>query len=354
MHGFETRNQTPNTSREFDVIVVGGGHAGVEAAMAAARMGVRTAMVCLDADAIGRMSCNPAIGGIAKGQLVREIDALGGEMGLCTDAAGIQFRTLNLRKGPAMRSPRAQCDRRLYNEVVRQRVLAQPGLTVVAEEAVALVTEPTGGARGFDAHTVRGVRLGNDAVLLAPAVVLTTGTFLGGLLHTGERQTAGGRYGERGATNLSDSLRSLGLRLGRHKTGTPPRLDGRTIDYRALVPQPGDEPPLPFSFRTERLEVEQLPCHITRTTPECHRVIRTNAHRSPMFAGRIQGVGPRYCPSVEDKVVRFPEREQHQVFLEPEGRDSHDNICGVTSGYRRWEERPLAYIRILRQASLPT
>ncbi|MCA8975785.1 MAG: tRNA uridine-5-carboxymethylaminomethyl(34) synthesis enzyme MnmG [Planctomycetes bacterium] len=300
--------------RDFDVIVIGGGHAGVEAASAAVRLGARTAMVVLDPEAIGRMSCNPAIGGLAKGQLVREVDALGGEMALCTDAAGIQFRTLNLSKGPAVRSPRAQCDRELYNRTMVGRVMALPNLEVIAGEAVA-VTSSGDGAR------VDGVELADGRRLRAPAVVLTTGTFLGGRLFAGSWERPGGRHGEPPAARISESLRGHGIRLGRHKTGTPPRLDGGTIDYAQLEIQHGDDPPQPFSFRTARLEVEQLPCWITRTTAATHEVIRQNAHHSPMFSGRIQGTGPRYCPSIEDKVVRFAEKDSHQIFLEPEGRD---------------------------------
>lgn len=302
-------------SRDFDVLVVGGGHAGVEAASAAARLGCRTAMVVLDPEAIGRMSCNPAIGGLAKGQLVREIDALGGEMGLCTDATGIQFRMLNTSKGPAVRSPRAQCDRAAYNRTMAARVLGLPNLTVVAGEAVAVLDGPGG------EHVV-GVELADGRRLHAPAVVLTTGTFLGGRLFAGAWEAPGGRYDERPAARLSESLRSLGLELGRHKTGTPPRLHRDSIDFAGLEPQPGDDPPQPFSFRTERLDVRQMPCWLTRTTEATHAILRANAHHSPMFQGRIRGPGPRYCPSVEDKVVRFADQPSHPVFLEPEGRDS--------------------------------
>lgn len=300
--------------RDFDVIVIGGGHAGVEAATAAARLGRRTAMVVLDPLAIGRMSCNPAIGGLAKGQLVREVDALGGEMALCTDQTGIQFRMLNTSKGPAVRSPRAQCDRAAYNRAMVARVLGYQHLTVVPGEAVAIERN----ARG----AVAGVRLGDGAKLGAPAVVLTTGTFLGGRLFAGEWEASGGRYGEAAAGAISTCLRGFGVELGRHKTGTPPRLHRDSIDFTRLELQPGDDPPQPFSFRTERLQVEQLPCWLTRTTPATHAIIAANAHRSPMFAGRIRGVGPRYCPSVEDKVVRFADQDSHPVFLEPEGRDS--------------------------------
>lgn len=298
-------------------MVVGGGHAGVEAACAGARMGANVAMVVLDPAAIGRMSCNPAIGGLAKGQIVREVDALGGEMAVVTDRTGIQFRMLNTSKGPAVRAPRAQCDRTAYNRVMAARVLGYANLTVIAGEAVALLG-------GGDCGAVTGVELADGRRLQAPAVVLTTGTFLGGRLFAGEWEAAGGRHGEPAAASIPASLRAFGIRLGRHKTGTPPRLDRRSIDFTGLEPQPGDEPPQPFSFRTDRLVVEQLPCWLSRTTPATHAIIRANAHRSPLFQGRIVGTGPRYCPSVEDKVVRFAEQPSHQIFLEPEGRDSDE------------------------------
>jgi tRNA uridine 5-carboxymethylaminomethyl modification enzyme len=303
--------------RDFDVIVIGGGHAGIEAAAASARMGRRTAMVVLDPAAIGRMSCNPAIGGIAKGQLVREVDALGGEMALATDATGIQFRMLNTRKGPAVRSPRAQCDRDAYNRFMVARMLGYANLTVIRGEAVAIATTGDGSE-----PTVDGVELADGTRLRAPAVVLTTGTFLGGKLFAGTWEAPGGRHGEAPAAAISTSLRRLGIRLGRHKTGTPPRLHKDSIDWSGLPEQPGDAVPQPFSFRTAALSQTQLPCWITRTTAATHAVIRANAHHSPMYQGRIQGVGPRYCPSVEDKVMRFPDAESHQIFLEPEGRDS--------------------------------
>lgn len=302
-------------TRDFDVIVVGGGHAGVEAATAAARLGCRTAMVVLDPAAIGRMSCNPAIGGLAKGQLVREVDALGGEMGVVTDQTGIQFRMLNTSKGPAVRSPRAQCDRDAYNRAMVARVLGYANLTVVAGEAVEL-------RRSGDGAAIAGVALADGSQLAAPAVVLTTGTFLGGRLFAGAWEQPGGRHGEAPAARIRASLRACGLRLGRHKTGTPPRLHRDSIDFAGLEPQPGDDPPQPFSFRTPRLDTAQMHCWLTRTTPATHAIIRANAHHSPMFQGRIQGVGPRYCPSVEDKVVRFAEQDSHPIFLEPEGRDS--------------------------------
>ncbi len=300
--------------RDFDVIVIGGGHAGAEAALAAARMGAATACVVLEPDAIGRMSCNPAIGGIAKGQLVREIDALGGEMGLATDATGIQFRMLNTKKGPAVRSPRAQCDRHAYNRSMVARLRAQAGLAVIAGEAVDLLVEADATSR-----RAIGVRLADGTALRGAAVVLTTGTFLGGRLFAGEWEGPGGRHGEAAATVLSGALVRLGLRLGRLKTGTPPRLHRESIDFARLTEQAGDADPRPFSFRTTHLPMPQVSCHVTHTTRATHDLIRAHAHQSPMFQGRIKGTGPRYCPSVEDKVVRFADKDQHLVFLEPEG-----------------------------------
>ena len=300
---------------DFEVVVIGGGHAGAEAALASARLGRRTAMVVLDPAGIGRMSCNPAIGGIAKGQLVREIDALGGEMALCTDETGIQFKLLNTSKGPARRSPRAQCDRHAYNASMLRRVLTQPGLQVVPGEAVGILVRQAGGAT-----QVQGLQLADGSTLAAPALVLTTGTFLGGTLFAGTWETPGGRYGEGAASALSTGLRALGLRLARLKTGTPARLDRATIDLQRLEVQHGDAEPRPFSFRTARLEVEQVVCWVTRTTRATHELIAAHAHLSPMYAGRIVGTGPRYCPSVEDKVMRFADKDHHLVFLEPEGR----------------------------------
>jgi len=299
--------------RNFDVIVVGGGHAGCEAAAAAARMGARTALVTHDPAKIGEMSCNPAIGGLGKGQLVREVDALDGLMARAIDRAGIQFRMLNRSKGPAVQGPRAQADRKLYRAAMQDLVAAQDGLEVLAGAIEDLVIGADGSVAGV--VTATGERIG------AGAVVLTTGTFLRGLIHVGERRIEAGRIGEAPALGLSSTLAALGLRLGRLKTGTPPRLDGRTIDWAALELQPGDDPPIPFSTLTTRIETRQVPCHITYTSPATHEIIRSNLHRSPLYSGQIEGTGPRYCPSVEDKVVRFATRERHQVFLEPEGLD---------------------------------
>jgi tRNA uridine 5-carboxymethylaminomethyl modification enzyme len=296
----------------FDVIVVGGGHAGCEAAPAAARMGANTALVTHRFATVGAMSCNPAIGGLGKGHLVREIDALDGLMGRVADGAGIQFRVLNRRKGPAVRGPRAQADRKLYAAAMQQAIRETVGLTVIEAEADDLILERGG---------VGGLRLSDNRVLGAGAVVLTTGTFLRGLIHIGERQTPAGRVGEAPALGLSLTLERLGFALGRLKTGTPPRLDGRTIDWGAVEMQPGDQPPEPFSSLTERIENRQVQCGITRTVEATHRIIRENVHRSPMYSGQIASRGPRYCPSIEDKIVRFGERDGHQIFLEPEGLD---------------------------------
>jgi tRNA uridine 5-carboxymethylaminomethyl modification enzyme len=295
----------------FDVIVVGGGHAGCEAAAAAARIGARTALVTHRFATIGAMSCNPSIGGLGKGHLVREIDALDGLMGRVADAGGIQFRMLNRRKGPAVRGPRAQADRKLYSAAMQQAVRQTRNLTVVEGEVDDLLGD----------GQVTGVRLTDGRTLGARAVVLTTGTFLRGLIHIGERQIPAGRAGEAPAIGLSRTLERLGVTLGRLKTGTPPRLDGTTIDWAVLEPQPGDDPPEPFSVLTERIANPQIQCAITRTTPATHEIIRANVHRSPMYSGQIKSRGPRYCPSIEDKIVRFGERDGHQIFLEPEGLD---------------------------------
>jgi tRNA uridine 5-carboxymethylaminomethyl modification enzyme len=296
----------------YDVIVIGGGHAGCEAAAAAARMGARTALVTHRFGTIGAMSCNPAIGGLGKGHLVREIDALDGLMGRVADQGGIQFRVLNRRKGPAVRGPRAQADRRLYAAAMQRAIRDCPNLRVVEGEADDLIME---------AGAAAGVVLKDGRFLLAGAVVLTTGTFLRGLIHIGEQCTPAGRVGEAPALGLSVTLERLGFSLGRLKTGTPPRLDGRTVDWAGLEMQPGDDPPEPFSALTDRIENPQVQCGITRTTGATHAVIRANVHRSPMYSGQIQSRGPRYCPSVEDKIVRFGERDGHQIFLEPEGLD---------------------------------
>ena len=297
---------------QYDVVVVGGGHAGCEAAAAAARMGAKTALVTHRFATIGAMSCNPAIGGLGKGHLVREIDALDGLMGRVADLGGIQFRVLNRRKGPAVRGPRAQADRRLYATAMQQAISAIPNLAVVQAEADDLI---------IAGKRIAGLKLADGRELGAGAVVLTTGTFLRGLIHIGERKTPAGRVGEAPTVGLSLTLERLGFALGRLKTGTPPRLDGRSIDWTAVEMQPGDEPPEPFSMLTERIENPQVQCGITRTNSATHRLIRDNVHRSPMYSGQILSKGPRYCPSIEDKIVRFGERDGHQIFLEPEGLD---------------------------------
>ncbi len=298
---------------KYDVVVIGGGHAGCEAAAAAARVGAKTALLTHSRATIGEMSCNPAIGGLAKGHLVREIDALDGVMGRAIDQAGIQFRMLNRSKGPAVRGPRAQADRRLYRRAMAELLAEIDGLDIVEGAAEDLILDDDG--------RVVGLVLGDGRHLAAGRVVLTTGTFLGGLIHIGQEKIPAGRVGEAPSLGLSQTLRRCGFALGRLKTGTPPRLDGKTIDWAGLAVQPGDDPPVPFSFLTERITTPQIHCHITETTPQTHAVIRANLDRSPLYAGDITGVGPRYCPSIEDKVVRFAERERHQIFLEPEGLD---------------------------------
>jgi tRNA uridine 5-carboxymethylaminomethyl modification enzyme len=300
------------SSESFDVIVVGGGHAGCEAAAAAARTGARTALVTHRFDTVGAMSCNPAIGGLGKGHLVREVDALDGLMGRVADAGGIQFRLLNRRKGPAVRGPRTQADRKLYAAAMQVAIRATANLSVIEAEADDLLT-----ANG----RIAGLVLADGRALRVGAVVITTGTFLRGLIHLGEKNWPAGRIGEAPALGLSKTFERLGFALGRLKTGTPPRLDGTTINWAAVEMQPGDDPPEPFSVLTEKITTPQIECGITRTTPATHDVIRANVHRSPMYSGQIQSRGPRYCPSVEDKIVRFGDRDGHQIFLEPEGLD---------------------------------
>ena len=337
-------------TEQYDVVVVGAGHAGCEAAMAAARMGLKTAIITMNLDLIAQMSCNPAVGGVAKGHLVREVDALGGIMGEVADAVGIQFRLLNTSRGPAVWSPRAQCDKQLYRVKMREVLEAQPGLHIRQAEVVDLVIEngeqgsenrdePSAPepvlslSRGLGSETwdrrhscrrVVGLKLRDGRKLMAGATIITTGTFLNGLIHCGEERYPAGRSGEPASVLLGEALRRLGLRTCRLKTGTPPRLDGRTIRWDAFEEQPGDADPTPFSFRTRKIVQPQISCHIAYTTPETLRLIRENVHRSAMYSGQIEGIGPRYCPSIEDKFVKFPDKTQHQFFLEPEGLNTHE------------------------------
>ena len=316
-------------TEQFDVVVVGAGHAGCEAARAAARMGLNTALYTLNVDLIAQMSCNPAIGGIAKGHLVREVDALGGIMGEITDAVGIQFRLLNTSRGPAVWSPRAQCDKQAYRLKMREVLESQTNLKIKQAEVAELIVEvpsETDDSVLGTRYLLRGVKLRDGRTVGAQAVVITTGTFLNGLIHCGEQQYPAGRSGEPNAVLLGESLKKLGLRGCRLKTGTPPRLDGRSIDWSRFTVQPGDDDPTPFSFRTRRVahHDSQVPCYIAWTSAETHRIIRENVHRSPMYSGQIQSIGPRYCPSIEDKIVKFPDKEMHQLYLEPEGMNTHE------------------------------
>jgi tRNA uridine 5-carboxymethylaminomethyl modification enzyme len=316
---------------QYDVVVVGAGHAGTEAALAAARLGARTVLLTTNLDTVGQMSCNPAIGGVAKGHLVREIDALGGLMGRAIDATGIQFRMLNLRKGPAMHSPRAQADKKAYQFWVKQFIESHPNIDLRQEIVEDLLVEST-----EQGPRVRGVRVRGEADYLGPSVVLTTGTFLQAIMHTGEAKTPGGRAGEGTTSGISGSLQRLGFRLDRFKTGTPPRLNSRTIDYDRTEFQPGDETPQPFSYLTDNLQCEQLPCWITYTNDQVHDLIRANLHRAPMYSGQINSRGPRYCPSIEDKVVRFADKDRHQLFLEPEGRNTNEvYVNGISTSLPR-------------------
>ncbi len=310
--------QGKTRSNHYDVVVIGAGHAGCEAACACARLGLRTAIVTMNLDLIAQMSCNPAVGGIAKGHLVREVDALGGIMGQVTDDVGIQFRLLNTSRGPAVRSPRAQCDKKRYRIRMREVLEAEANLRIIQAEVAEVVLDGSG------PRSVRGVRLRDGRLLTSQAAVVTTGTFLNGLAHVGEMTYTCGRNGEAPSNLLGNQLRTLGLQWTRLKTGTPPRLDGRTIDWSRLEPQSGDAEPTPFSFLTGRIDRPQIQCHVAYTTDDTHRILRDAIPRSPLYSGQIEGVGPRYCPSIEDKVVKFPDKVRHQIFLEPEGLDTYE------------------------------
>jgi tRNA uridine 5-carboxymethylaminomethyl modification enzyme len=319
------------TTYEYDVLVVGAGHAGTEAAAAAARTGARVALLTTNLDTVGQMSCNPAIGGVAKGQIVREIDALGGLMGRAIDKTALQFRMLNKRKGPAMHSPRAQADKKLYQQEVKKLIEQQDGISLRQELVEDILTEKDG-----EVVRVTGVRVRGDALYRAQAVILTTGTFLSALMHTGEAKTAGGRAGEGTSQGISQALSEAGFRLERFKTGTPPRLNSRTIDYRQAEEQPGDAEPEPFSYMTDKITQEQLPCWITYTNNKVHQLIRDNLDRAPMYSGQINSAGPRYCPSIEDKIVRFADKDRHQLFLEPEGYETEEvYVNGISTSLPR-------------------
>src|SRR4051812_48734198 len=351
----------PSSDYQYDVLVIGAGHAGVEAAMAAARLGCRVGLLTTNCDTVAQMSCNPAIGGVAKGQIVREIDALGGVMGRAIDATGIHFRLLNRRKGPAMHSPRAQADKRGYQFEVKRLVEEQPNVELMQEVVEDLLTEESGvrGQESAVSSRITGVRVRGGIEYHSPVVILTTGTFLSAVMHTGEVKTPGGRAGEGTTTGISGALARLGFRVERFKTGTPCRLNGRTIDYSQCELQPGDDDPEPFSFLTDeagrrRIASNQIPCWITHTNTAVHELIRANLHRAPMYSGQIQSRGPRYCPSIEDKVVRFADKDSHQLFLEPEGRNTHEvYVNGIsTSLPRDVQDAMLRLIAGLEQAQI--